>query len=131
MMGRKVFCRRRILAGKLQKEFLIQLRQFAIRNCLGESIWERKAMNCRILVRAEIFREGDLYVGVCPDLDVSSFGETIAEARQSLREALEAFVHACEQMGTLTEVLEEAGFVQENQSWVPRQPVAAELVAVS
>jgi predicted RNase H-like HicB family nuclease len=88
-------------------------------------------MKYKIVARAEIFREGDLYVGVCPDLDVSSFGETVAEARQSLREALEAFVKACEQMGTLTEVLEEAGFAQENQHWMPRQPVAAELVAVN
>jgi len=91
---------------------------------------ERKTMKTQIVARAEIFREGDLSVGVCPDLEVSSFGETVAEARQSLREALEAFVQACEQMGTLTEVLEEAGFAQENQNWMPRQPIAAELVAV-
>ena len=88
-------------------------------------------MKYQIVARAEIFREGDLYVGVCPDLEVSSFGETVTEARQSLREALEAFVQACEQMGTLAEVLEEAGFAQVNQNWMPRQPVAAELVAVS
>ena len=88
-------------------------------------------MNHKILVRTEVFREGDLYVGVCPDLDVSSFGETVAEARQSLREALEAFVSACEEMGTLTEILEEAGFVRERGNWVPRQPVSSELLAVS
>jgi len=87
-------------------------------------------MQQRIVVRAEIFREGDLYVGVCPDLDVSSFGETIEEARTSLREALEAFLEECEAMGTLAEVLEEAGFIQENGTWLARQPVAAELVPV-
>ena len=68
-------------------------------------------MQQRIVVRTEIFREGDVYVGICPDLDVSSFGETIEEARRSLREALEAFLKECEAMGTLAEVLEEAGFV--------------------
>ena len=87
-------------------------------------------MQQRIVVRAEIFREGDLYVGVCPDLDVSSFGETIEEARRSLREALEAFLEECEAMGTLVEVLEEAGFIRGNGTWLPRQPVAAELVPV-
>lgn len=87
-------------------------------------------MKCQIIVRVEIFREGDLYVGVCPDLDVSSFGDTVAEARRSLREALEAFIQECEQMGTLTEVLQDAGFALENQTWMPRQPVAAELVSV-
>lgn len=83
-----------------------------------------------IVVRAEIFREGDLYVGVCPDLDVSSFGETIEEARQSLREALEAFIEECEAMGTLAEVLEEAGFARQGRNWLPRQPVSVELVSV-
>lgn len=88
-------------------------------------------MRSHIVIRAEIFREGDVYVGVCPDLDVSSFGETIEEARQSLREALEAFSEECEAMGTLTDVLEEAGFVQQDRSWLPRQPVSAELLSVA
>jgi predicted RNase H-like HicB family nuclease len=37
-----------------------------------------------LIARVEIFREGDLYVGLCPDLDVSSFGKTIEEAKSSL-----------------------------------------------
>lgn len=87
-------------------------------------------MQQRIVVRVEIFREDDLYVGVCPDLDVSSFGETVEEAKRSLREALMVFVEECEAMGTLVEVLEEAGFVQEIGTWLPRQPLAAELIPV-
>ncbi|MBC6478720.1 MAG: type II toxin-antitoxin system HicB family antitoxin [Hormoscilla sp. GM7CHS1pb] len=65
----------------------------------------------QIEVRVENFREGDLYVGVCPQLNVSSFGETISGAKHSVREALEAFISECEAMGTLQAVLEEAGFV--------------------
>ena len=83
-----------------------------------------------IVVRAEIFREGDLYVGFCPDLDVSSFGESVDDARKSLREALEAFLEECEAMGTLQDVLEEAGFVRQDANWLPRQPVSAELVSL-
>lgn len=88
-------------------------------------------MKPSIVARAEIFREGDLYVGVCPELDVSSFGETIEEARQSLREALGAFLEECEAMGTLVEVLEESGFARQDSGWLSRQPVAAELVTVN
>ncbi|GET36950.1 type II toxin-antitoxin system HicB family antitoxin [Microseira wollei] len=62
----------------------------------------------RIEVRIEIFQEGELYVGLCPDLDVSSFGETPEEAKQSVQEALEAFFEECETMGTLVEVLQAA-----------------------
>lgn len=86
-------------------------------------------MKQRLVARLEIFCEGDLYVGLCRDLEVSSFGETVEAAKQSLIEALGAFLEECEAMGTLEEVLEEAGFVLQAGQWLPRQPVTAELVA--
>jgi len=64
----------------------------------------------RIVLRAEFFREDDLFVGLAPELDVSSFGESLEEAKRSLEEAVLAFVEECEAMGTLEEVLREAGF---------------------
>ena len=64
----------------------------------------------RIVLRAEFFREDDLFVGLAPELDISSFGESLEEAKRSLEEAVLAFVEECEAMGTLEEVLREAGF---------------------
>jgi predicted RNase H-like HicB family nuclease len=87
-------------------------------------------MATRIVFRAEFFREGDLYAGLAPELDVSSFGETIEEAKRSLQEAVEAFIEECEAMGTLVEVLEEAGFGRSGDLWLPRQPIVAELLSV-
>jgi len=69
-------------------------------------------MNQQIKVKIEIFQEEDLYVSLCPELDVSSFGETIEEAKQSLQFALSAFLEECEAMNTLEVVLEEAGFIK-------------------
>jgi len=40
---------------------------------------------------AFIEREGDGYVSLCPELDIASQGDTIGEARENLREALELF----------------------------------------
>ena len=40
---------------------------------------------------AIIEREGSGYVSLCPELDIASQGDTIEEARQNLREALELF----------------------------------------
>ncbi len=85
-------------------------------------------MKRKIVYRAEFFREGDLYVGVAPELSISSFGETLDAARASLREAVEAFLEECDRMETLQEVMEEAGFVRRGDTWLPRQPVAAELL---
>ncbi len=40
---------------------------------------------------ALIEREGDGFVSLCPELDIASQGDTIEEARENLREALELF----------------------------------------
>jgi len=63
-----------------------------------------------LVYRAEFFKEGDVYVGLCPELNVSSFGDSIENAKYSLQEAVEAFIEECEEMGTLEEVLEESEF---------------------
>ncbi len=41
---------------------------------------------------AIIEREENGYVSLCPELDIASQGNTIEEARQNLREALELFL---------------------------------------
>ncbi len=82
----------------------------------------------QVVFRAEFFREGDVYVGLAPEFNVSSFGETLDEAKHSLKEAVDGFLEECETMGTLEEVIEEAGFEKTGTQWLPRQPVAAELL---
>jgi predicted RNase H-like HicB family nuclease len=80
----------------------------------------------RITYRTEIFSEADLYVARCPELDVSSFGDTIDEARDSLHEAVEAFLEGCELLGTLDEILEESGFENVGGQWRLRQRILEE-----
>jgi predicted RNase H-like HicB family nuclease len=40
---------------------------------------------------AIIEREGSGYVSLCPEVDIASQGDTIEEARDNLREAIELF----------------------------------------
>ena len=40
---------------------------------------------------AIIAPEGDGYVALCPEVDIASQGDTVAEARDNLNEALELF----------------------------------------
>lgn len=63
-----------------------------------------------INLKIEVFKEDDVYVALAPELNVSSFGETIEDAKKSLKEAIEAFIEECERMGSLGEVLEESDF---------------------
>ena len=48
-------------------------------------------MNMHKQLTAIIEREQDGYVSLCPELDIASQGETVEEARENLREALELF----------------------------------------
>jgi predicted RNase H-like HicB family nuclease len=41
---------------------------------------------------AIIEREDDDYVALCPELDIASQGESVAEARNNLKEAIELFL---------------------------------------
>ncbi len=77
----------------------------------------------QITVHIDYFHEDGVIVALCPELQVSSFGETLEEAEKSIKEALELFFEGCEGMGTLHEVLEESGFASVGDKWVRRQPV--------
>ena len=46
------------------------------------------------LMTAIVTREGDGYVALCPEVDVASQGNSVAEARDNLAEALTLFFEA-------------------------------------
>ena len=79
----------------------------------------------KIVYRMEIFEDGRNYVGVCPELNVTSFGDTPQDAKESLKEAVEAFFDGCKMLGTLDETLEESGFEKKGDAWKLRQRVIA------
>lgn len=87
----------------------------------------------QIVIRAEIFKEGRQYVALCPELNVSSFGDSVEEARRSLQEAVGLFLEECARLGSLTEVLEEAGFSHTTTAvpqWLAPQPIEIEPLAI-
>ena len=85
----------------------------------------------KIAIKIEIFKEGDVYVALSPELNVSSFGETVEEAGESIKEAIDAFIEECREMGTLEEVLEEAGFLKTGDFWEPRKQVVEDNLAIA
>lgn len=90
-------------------------------------------MGIHLVYRAEIFKEDEQFVAICPELNVSSFGDNLDEARKSLREAIDLFLEECEEIGTLEDVLRETGFAPDPanpQKWVARTPVLVEQVTL-
>lgn len=54
------------------------------------------------------FEEGAVIIAHCVPLDVSSCGNDLEEARRNIRDAVTGFIEACEEMGTLEDVLQES-----------------------
>ncbi|MDI9571052.1 MAG: type II toxin-antitoxin system HicB family antitoxin [Pseudomonadota bacterium] len=57
-----------------------------------------------------VFQEGKIYVAYTPKLDVSSCGSTVDEARRNLKTAVRLFIEEAEKMGTLEDIMCEAGY---------------------
>lgn len=74
-----------------------------------------------------IWQEGKMFVAYTPQLDISSCGETLDEAKNNLLEAVNIFLKETTKMGTLKDILEEAGFTKENyKTWDGPELVAME-----
>ena len=71
----------------------------------------------------QIFREGKTYVAHNPELNVSSCGSTLDKAKSNLQDALAGFLKSAQKLGTLDDILEEAGYVRKNKEWTEPQLV--------
>ncbi|OGK11175.1 MAG: hypothetical protein A2Y63_03365, partial [Candidatus Riflebacteria bacterium RBG_13_59_9] len=71
------------------------------------------------------------FVAHCPQLDVSSCGKTVEEARANILTAVRLFLEEAARMGTLREILDEAGYVPEKGHECPPKLVSTESMAVS
>jgi predicted RNase H-like HicB family nuclease len=77
------------------------------------------------------FKEGKMYVAYVPELDLSSCGATDEEARKNIRDAVRGFVEASAEMGTLAEILEEAGYERTGDMWQAPEFVSLDRLTLS
>lgn len=54
-----------------------------------------------------IFKEGPTFVAHVPELDISSCGDSEAQARKNIRDAVSGFLETAKELGTLKDILEE------------------------
>ncbi|BFU89812.1 MAG: hypothetical protein NTAFB01_09990 [Nitrospira sp.] len=81
---------------------------------------------------AIIFQEGNAYVAHCPELDVSSCGKDIDEARRNLKTAVRLFIEEAEKIGTLEDILREAGYQRSSDGgWKSPRIVSTEVMSLS
>jgi predicted RNase H-like HicB family nuclease len=58
----------------------------------------------------ELWKEENMYVSYCPELDVASCGETVDQAKKNLKEVILINLEEAQKIGTLDKLLQEAGF---------------------
>jgi len=77
------------------------------------------------------FKERANYVAYCPELDISSCGNTVEQAKEMLKSAIRLFLEEAEKMGTLEDILEEANYKKDTSGkWLPPRLVATELISL-
>ena len=78
-----------------------------------------------------IFKEDTSYVAYCPELDISSCGNTVEHAKEMLKTAIRLFLEEAEKIGTLKDILEEANYKKDaSGKWSPPKLVATEFVSL-
>jgi len=66
----------------------------------------------RMRLTEELWREGNMYIAYCPELDVPACGETMEQAKSNLKEVIQIHLIETGRMGTLDKLLQDAGFDQ-------------------
>ena len=75
----------------------------------------------RILYQIEESRSGKVFQAFCPELVITAFGDTAEQAREALRSQVATYLEDCDDLGTLEEVLIEAGFYHDGEAWVSNE----------
>jgi len=78
-----------------------------------------------------VFKADEDCVAYCPELDISSCGNTVEHAKEMLKTAVRLFLEEAEKMGTLEDILEESKYKKDSSGrWLPPKLVATELISI-
>ena len=64
----------------------------------------------KLKLTEELWKEGNMYVSYCPELDMASCGETFDQAKKNLKEVILINLEEAQKLGTLDNLLQDAGF---------------------
>ncbi len=79
-------------------------------------------------VTVNLLREDDCFVAYCPDLDLSTHGDSPEEAMKHFQEVLDIFFEDITKKGSLAQVLEDCGWtrveIDHTPKWIPPAIIA-------
>ena len=85
-------------------------------------------MNIEFTTR--VFKEGPKFVAHALELDVSSCGDTKEQAVEHIQEAVRLFLEEAAKMGTVDEILTDAGYVR-NERGLEAQLMSVQRMSVA
>jgi predicted RNase H-like HicB family nuclease len=81
----------------------------------------KKEYKASVSLGVQFVKEGNAFVAYCPALDISTQGETLAEAQKMFGELVRVYIDELIDMGTLDEVLLSCGWKNQKNRWIPPQ----------
>ena len=84
---------------------------------------KRAKNKARIVYQIQESGSGSTYQAVCPELIITAFGDSPEAAREALRSQVSMYLEDSDQLGTLDEVLIEAGFYFDGEAWISNEVV--------
>ncbi|MFI5195685.1 MAG: type II toxin-antitoxin system HicB family antitoxin, partial [Chitinophagales bacterium] len=69
-----------------------------------------------------IFQEGDSYLAYCPALELSTYGDSINDAKEAFEDLITSYAEDCQKMGTLEKDLAAHGWVMQPASGMVQPP---------
>lgn len=71
-----------------------------------------------------VFQQGDYFVAYCPSVNLSSYGDTIDDAKVGFKEVMEAYLEDSKENGTLRDDLVKNGWTLNIQNHKKAEPPA-------
>ena len=68
----------------------------------------------KIRLTEEIWKEGNMYVSYCPELDIASCGDGVQQAKKNLIEAILINIEETKKVGTFERFIEDCGLEEIN-----------------
>lgn len=90
----------------------------------------RPTQNMEIQFTTRIFKEGRTYVTHALELDISACAASQDKATRNLKEAVRLFLQEAEKMGTLEQIVEEAGYSKGKQKLAPPKVISVQCMSL-
>ena len=71
----------------------------------------KQKTTCFIMVTHRIIKEDDIFVANCPELGISSQGDSIEEANNNVKEAVSCYLDTIEDLGIREEIFKQKNII--------------------